>query len=68
MESRHYLVCKINAPISLYYVLFFFFRHGLSYLVMRSLKMICALSVWLSGHLILLYAHYIWLCAPLIWL
>ena len=24
MESRHYLVCKINAPISLYYVLFFF--------------------------------------------
>ena len=39
MESRHYLVCKINAPISLYYVLLFF-RYGLSYLVMRSLKII----------------------------
>ena len=33
MESRHCFMCKINAPISFYYVLFLF-RYGLSYLVM----------------------------------
>ena len=42
MESPHCLMCKINAPISLYYVLSLF-CYKLSYLVMRSLRRImCA--------------------------
>ena len=80
MESRHCFMCKINAPISFYYVLFLF-RYGLSYLVMWSLRMImctfCLVEwsynlivrslylVMCTSHLVII--SYFWLCALIIW-
>ena len=73
MESRHCLVCKINTPISFYYLLFSF-GYGLPSLVTWSLRIISwilCFSEWSFNFIVrslnLVKMSYFWLRALIIW-